>query len=156
MLVDSQILQQFGRISKDYDCCTEAEQILDLDTRVKRVAKCLPTFSRLVAFIDKFGMEDWDGRGALPVSIGSIKNAFIFLMELPYGVDCPDPGICPNGNVTLEWRRDDGRLLSIAFDDTGNLNYILFLNSRKRLWGLQRVSSGYDEDLMSFLYRVMI
>jgi hypothetical protein len=96
----------------------------------------------------------WDGEEARGISLTSYENAKIFLSMVPLGIISPDPGIDTEGQVTLEWRRQDGRLLSLTFDDEGTVHYIVFLKSEK-FYVKRPVNLGYSEKLKDFLQDIL-
>lgn len=115
---------------------------------------CFSALQRLERLKNACLAMGWDGEEAKVVSLISHNNAWQFLFDLPLGIIAPDPGIDVNGQMTLEWRRSDGRLLSLTFDDQWNVHYIAFLGSDK-IYGTRPVSSGYSDKLKDFLEDVI-
>ena len=123
----------------------------DSDTLCKG---CDAALQKLERIRNDSSVEGWDGEEASPVNVISHNNAWRFLICIPLGVPAPDPGIDVNGQVTLEWRRSDGRLLSLTFDDQWNVNYIVFIESDK-IYSMRPVSLGYSGELKRFLEEVI-
>ena len=96
----------------------------------------------------------WDGEDAQAVSLASYNNAKRFLSTVPLGIVAPDPGVDVKGQMTLEWRRFDGRLLSLTFDDQEYVHYIVFLGSEK-FYAKSPISLGYSEKLKDLLEDVI-
>ena len=96
----------------------------------------------------------WDGEDAQVVNLVSYNNAKRFLSTVPLGIVAPDPGIDIKGQMTLEWRRSDGRLLSLTFDDQHYVHYIVFLKS-ERFYAKRPISLGYSDKLKDFLEDVI-
>ena len=105
---------------------------------------------RLERIKEDCSSPEWDGEDALAVSKTSFNNAREFLSDVPLGICAPDPGIDAKGFMTLEWRRSDGRLLSLTFDDKDNVHMLVFLKI-ERFYGSLPVSSGYSGKLKYFL-----
>lgn len=92
----------------------------------------------------------WDGEDAQAVNLASYNIAKRFLSTVPLGIVAPDPGIDVKGQMTLEWRRPDGRLLSLTFDGQEYVHYIVFLKS-ERFYAKRPSSLGYSDKLKDFL-----
>jgi len=105
---------------------------------------------RLERIKEDCSVSGWDGEDAKEVSLLSYNNARHWLQKAPAGIGAPDPGVNVRGQMTLEWRQRDGRLLSLTFDDQGYLHYIVFSGFEK-IYGNMPVSLGYTEKLKSFL-----
>ena len=75
---------------------------------------------------------NWDGFGALAVTNDTLRNAYIFLENMPLGCPRPSIGAEPDGHLTLEWYRSPRRTLSVSITPDGQLHYAaLFGPNRK-------------------------
>lgn len=146
-------------LDSPYSCSSqEIEEIVkvqqELDNKMKESNSLregfLSALQRLERLKDAAAIKGWDGEDAEAVSLISYNYAKWFLVEAPLGIIAPDPGVDINGQMTLEWRRSDGRLLSLTFDDRGNVHYIFFLKA-ERIYGTRPVSLGYSDKLKDFL-----
>lgn len=140
-----------------YSCGAEQEVNKlqqEADSKLKESnSLCVGLFSaheRLERLKDSCANSGWDGEDAQAVSQVSYDNAKSWLLRMPAGIEAPDPGVNVRGQITLEWRRDDGRLLSLAFDDQGEVHYIVFLRFEK-FYSNMHASLGYTEKLRNFL-----
>ncbi len=77
---------------------------------------------------------NWDGYGAYAVHRFTYEKAQEFINNLPSAVGTPEIGAEPDGELTLEWYRNTGRLLSISLAMNGRLTYI-YRNGSTRLRG---------------------
>jgi len=142
-----------------YSCSSqEIEEIVqvqqELDSKMKESNSLsegwLPALQRLERLKNAASVNGWDGEGAQAISLTSYNNAKWFLYSIPVGIMAPDPGVDVNGQMTLEWRKADGRLLSLTFDDRDNVHYICFLRAEK-IYSVRPISLGYSEALEYFL-----
>ncbi len=139
--------------SQTYSSVTEAEKILQKHEESQRT-KCGHALQKLVSIYERCSSPGWDARDAEAVSLVGYRSAMLFLLILPEHFSCPVPGVCANGQITLEWRQRDGRLLSLAFDDQGFVNFVVFLKDGAELCGVQTVFLGYDDTITNFLQNV--
>lgn len=114
----------------------------------------LSALQRLERLKESASVSGWDGEEAEAVNEKSYENAKWFLFSAPVGIIAPDPGIDVNGQMTLEWRQKDGRLLSLTFDNQDNVHYIYFQNADK-IYGVRPISKGYSEKLSELLEDVI-
>ncbi|MBU4305623.1 MAG: hypothetical protein KJ893_08425 [Candidatus Omnitrophica bacterium] len=165
IVLDRNDIQTYSCIVKaESRCVLEAENVFkkqeiekheeQIDKYSKPFDKNFQTIQRLISIKDARLEPGWDGKDARPVSLISFKNAVIFLLSVPERFASPSPGVCANGQITLEWRRQDGRLLSLAFDEKDQVNYIAFLPDGEMLGGTRPVVLGYNEPLIDFLKKV--
>lgn len=146
-------------LDSSYSCSAqEIEEIIkvqqELDSMIKESNTLregfLSALQRLERLKEASSEKGWDGEEAEAVNLTSYNYAKWFLSVVPLGIIAPDPGIDVNGQISLEWRRSDGRLLSLTFDERGNVHYIYFLKAEK-IYGVRPVSWGYSEKLKDFL-----
>lgn len=150
---DLEEVQTYSGIAQDYDCVREAEEIVSQDEEARFIRRT-PGLQQLFLIQDICSKPGWDGRNAVPISKTSLKNALIFLLSFPEEFSCPSLGATPNGQVTLEWRQRDGRLLSFAFNDEDQVSFILFLRNGEKFWGEQSALLGYTDLFIDFLRKV--
>lgn len=147
-------------LESSYSCGAEIinKTQQELDNKIKEsnglCEGCFSAWQRLERLKNVSSTRGWDGEDAEPVSLASYNNARRFLSEVPLGIAAPDPGVDVKGQMTLEWRQSDGRLLSLTFDELGNVHYIVFLGF-ERIYGMRPVSLGYSEQLKDFLENVI-
>lgn len=150
-------------IDPSYSCGADAVQEIiskqeEVDILMKNDAytfcegfqSALQRFERIK---DASSVDGWDGEDAKAVTPRSCYNAKQFLLKTPLGIAAPDPGVDVNGQMTLEWRRSDGRLLSLTFDDRDNVHCIVFLGPEK-IYINKPASLGYSGKLKDFLEEI--
>lgn len=149
----------------DSSCSCNAQEIegvakvqQELDSRMQESNTLreglISALLRLERLKDASSVGGWDGEEAEAVSLDSYNYARWFLSMVPLGVIAPDPGIDINGHMTLEWRRPDGRLLSLTFDDQGNIHCICFLGIDK-IYMMRAASWGFSDKLKDLLEGVI-
>jgi len=82
--------------------------------------------SRITAVVDaaaRASRPDWDGYGARPANLDSVRYAGSFLTLLPANYATPEVGVDPDGDVSLEWYASPERLFSISVSPRGELHY---------------------------------
>jgi len=161
IVADERNLQTYSSFEKEYCPVKEAESITSTSAQLllknsyeEKSNERDTRKQKLVSIKDMRSKAGWDGFNAKPVSSISLKNALIFLILSPERFALPAPGVCPNGHLTLEWRQQDGRLLSLAFDEKDRVNYIAFLPDGEIVGGEMSVNLGYNETLTNFLERI--
>ena len=77
-------------------------------------------------------IEDWDGYGALPLTLQAVKEAARFIDLLPIEVPDPDTAALPNGDVGFQWTFGRDRILTISFSGGNILLYASILGSPDR------------------------
>lgn len=118
---------------------SDAAQYVDRETRRQR---------RRLSESNAFGIEntiheelagvwetcreaDWDGFGAEPITEDALRNAYLFLESLPWGLTMPSIGAEPDGQVTLEWHKSAWRTLSVSVTPDGDLHYAALIGPNK-------------------------
>lgn len=81
------------------------------------------TFQQLEEVFDECSFEGWDGENARPISEEVQRRAMEFLESLPFGIEAPEVGAEPDGDITLEWYRSPQWILSISISARRELNY---------------------------------
>jgi hypothetical protein len=70
--------------------------------------------------------ENWDGYGALRMSIETIQNALSMLEKLPHDVPMPDMTPNPNGTLSFEWESPVG----IGHLEIGRTRFSFYIKPR--------------------------
>lgn len=89
----------------------------------ERTTRGVLVSSALATAIKETRAENWDGYGALPVSMVAVGNARIFLQMLPSSMPSPDVGVDPDGEVSFEWYRGPSRVFSVSIGDANAVSY---------------------------------
>jgi len=98
----------------------------------------------------EFGRPDWDGEGASPVQQLTVENAIRFIDALPMGYAEPDPGVDPDGELTLAWLGDKGHRLSLSIGPTGRIFYAYRIGPRRRN-GTEWFTDSIGEEILELI-----
>ncbi len=96
---------------------------------------------------------DWDGHGALPVSLETLEMTLRVLEVLPPGLPRPTFGAEPDGELTMEWYRSPRRLLSLSIGNAGDLNYAALLGA-ERIFGRILFCGAIPDNLIALIRKV--
>lgn len=83
------------------------------------------------ALLKQYGVEDWDGEGALPISADTVALAQKLVDCFPDYIDRPDVSASPHGEVDFDWAVSKDVMLSLAVCPSGEIAFAgLFYGSR--------------------------
>ena len=74
---------------------------------------------------------NWDGYGAIPVAEKTLHLTEAILEKLPQQVPLPDVGAEADGHMTLEWRNETDRLISVSVDPNQRLHYAAIIGQEQ-------------------------
>jgi len=103
--------------------------------------------------VEGFGMSNWDGYGAEPVSKDAYWVALEFLEALPLGTPAPSVGAEPDGDLTFEWYSSPQRVLSVSVSSQGELHYSALVGSSK-VYGTEVFSGEVPRVILDQIRRV--
>lgn len=81
------------------------------------------TFQQVEEIFIECSFEGWDGENARPISEEVRQRAIEFLESLPLGIEAPEVGAEPDGDITLEWYRSPQWILSVSISAKRELHY---------------------------------
>lgn len=87
-------------------------------------------FDDLISQIESCTTPGWDGYDALPVDLGSVRFAIRVIFELEDWFPMPSIGIDPDGEITLEWTRNELNSVSVSVSSHGLLHYAAILDGK--------------------------
>ena len=93
---------------------------------------------------------DWDGEGAAPVLSLAVENTIRFIDALPMGYAEPDPGVDPDGEMSLSWIGGRGHRLSMSIGPTGRISFAYRIGPRPRN-GTEWLGDSIPDDLLKFI-----
>lgn len=96
---------------------------------------------------------NWDGHGALPVSLEACQCMARFLNALPLGIQHPTIGADPNGWLSVEWYRSPRRVLSISVTEHDLLHYAALMGS-SRTCGTEAFFGQIPKTILDLIHRV--
>lgn len=74
-------------------------------------------------------IPNWDGYNALPVPKEAYDLACELVKALPVELPSPSVGAEPDGDLTLEWYKNQDRLISVSVSSDGRLYYASVLGN---------------------------
>lgn len=97
---------------------------------------------------------NWDGYGAVPISMQAFQFAYEVLEALPLGTPAPSVGVEPDGHITLEWYRSPRYTLSISVSPEGELHYAALIGASKA-YGTEPFFGDVSKEIMDLIQRVI-
>lgn len=113
--IDKEIIETYGRLQK--------LNTLGLGAK--------GTFQQIEEVFVECSFEGWDGENARPISEEIRRRAIEFLESLPLGIEAPDVGAEPDGDITLEWYRSPQWILSVSISAKRELSYAALFGTSK-------------------------
>jgi len=93
---------------------------------------------------------DWDGEGAAPVLPLTLEHAIRFIDALPMGYADPDPGVDPDGELSLSWIGGSGHRLALSIGPTGRISYAYRIGPRRRN-GTEWFGDTIPDELLEYI-----
>ena len=84
--------------------------------------------------------DGWDGYTALPISIEALTYASSLISLLPFNIAQPDVVPEPRGDIGLEWRSGDTKIMTLCVSE-GRFVYAAILGKNHKLHGEEPFSS---------------
>ncbi len=93
---------------------------------------------------------DWDGEGGAPVLAFTLEHAIRFIDALPMGYAEPDPGVDPDGEISLAWIGGKGHRLALSIGPTGRISYAYRIGPRRRN-GTEWFGDTIPEEILEYI-----
>lgn len=87
------------------------EALFELQTTLTRDS----AFKSLNEIFERNNFIGWDGYDALPISAGAYFETLRFLKKLPSIIPTPEIVPEPTGEIGLEWRNNQSRIIVLSF-----------------------------------------
>lgn len=100
-----------------------------------------------------YSNKDWDGYGALAVSLTTFIKTLEFLASLSVHVKLPDISAEPDGSMVLEWYRSPEWIFSVSINSDGKIDYAAIFGDAKH-HGSMYFSGDVDRDILNMIGRV--
>ena len=71
--------------------------------------------------------EDWDGEGAVPLNLTTVRHAVQFADCLPLNLPPPDVDVSPHGEIDFEWIFSRDAMLSVSLCPDGTIAFAVRL-----------------------------
>jgi hypothetical protein len=85
--------------------------------------------------------------GSDPIDPLTLEHTLRFVDALPMGFAEPDPGLDPDGEITLSWIGSKGHRLSLSIGPTGRVSYAYRIGPR-RLNGTEWLGDSIPDELL--------
>ncbi|MBK8305009.1 MAG: hypothetical protein WBC19_01760 [Pyrinomonadaceae bacterium] len=72
---------------------------------------------------DEYGMDDWDGEGALAIEALSLWNTEALVRSFPNDLPLPEFAPEPDGAISLDWIQSRHRMFSLSIGAKNRLAY---------------------------------
>ena len=109
---------------------------------------------RLRSISRQASTPDWDGYGAKPISRGTLGMALALFGVLPKPpFPMPDVSPHPDGELAFEWYLGPGRLLTVAVNESGRLNYAAMIGQAQK-YGTEYLGDELPDEISAALRRV--
>lgn len=115
--------------------------------------KAKGTFQQLDEIVTECSSEGWDGEKARPISEEVWRWAIKFLESLPLGIEAPEIGAEPDGDITLEWYRSRRWILSVSVSTNGKLHYAALFGAREQ-YGSEPFFGEAPKIIIDLIYHV--
>lgn len=81
--------------------------------------------SKLLESVLEARTSNWDGYGAEPLKLASLKAALVFISELKSLKKFPEPefSVDPDGEIALDWIQSRYKMFSISFSVNNRVSY---------------------------------
>lgn len=93
------------------------------------------TISNMHKTLDEIKREcsepNWDDEGSKPVKPEALVQAQAFVEMLPLNILLPSFFVRPNGDISIQWQRNNFTGLLITFTGTEILNYVSIMEDQK-------------------------
>lgn len=115
---------------------------------------CKKMLEELFGVSEECEKPDWDGYGALPITLETYKAAYRFIETLPPGIAPFSIGAEPDGHLTLEWYRNPRRVLSISIRSEGDIHFAALLGLSTRM-GTEPFLGEVPEVILDLISKTM-
>lgn len=139
---------------------SEAKEIQRQEIRIEfeapgSGAKLSAAIAAILSALADSRSPDWDGYGAAPASMSSVRQAILLLREVLLVVpDIPRVSIDPDGEVAFEWRRSAHRVFSVSVGNHGELTYAGLFDASKVHGVEAHMGDGLPREIRAGIGRV--
>ena len=89
--------------------------------------------SALISLPSKYGVEDWDGNGAAPLSEHSFSSAVYLARRLPPSFPAPRVVVDPDGDVCFKWERSRNTRLELTISSANTYYALVVYKGMKKI-----------------------
>jgi hypothetical protein len=95
--------------------------------------------------------EGWEGKGSVPVTEGTLREATALVRVLPESVYMPSIYALQNGKIAFEWRGKSGTGLVLTIDESKRMTYATILAKDKKFQATERLLGTLPPSLRTLL-----
>jgi len=117
--------------------------------------KAKGSFNELASVWEECMNPNWDGYGALPVSIDSVAFAFRLLQALPLTTPAPSIAAEPDGHINLEWYVSPRHTLSVSVGSEGQLHFSALIGGGTQ-YGSEPFYGEMPQSIRDLIYRISV
>ncbi len=113
------------------------------------------TLGSLMEVYNECSVDNWDGYGALPVSVDVLLEAKRLIDLLPSNMTFPMPSVTaePNGEIALEWYKGNRLIFVVSVTDHNEIIYAGLFGTNK-IHGIEYFGSSLPHVIVSNLKRL--
>ena len=97
---------------------------------------------------------NWDGYGALPVSLATYDEAVRFLNAFPSWLPTPEIVPEPSGDIGFEWNFGKNRVLAASVNGTNRITYAGLLVTGNKAHGTEVFDGSIPQALVDHISRI--
>lgn len=102
----------------------------------------------------EYGEEDWDGYGSEPVSKSAINYTKKFINGLPSTISLPEVDVDSDGDILLEWYKNQNKLINITISANSNLFFAARFSQVESTNGKNYFSGIIPKNVIESIQRV--
>lgn len=110
---------------------------------------------RLYATFSECCREGWDGYDASAASYESYLRAKRFIESLPASFPAPEFAVDPDGEVSLEWYCEPGRVFSVSISANDELTYAGKFSPNKKTHGTEPFTGQVPQVILDNILRLL-
>lgn len=99
-------------------------------------------------------VEDWDGYGATPISIGAYSEAARLLTMLPSSTPLPDITPEPSGEIALEWYKGKKSVFVISLSGNNIISYAGLFGEASKAYGTENLGDLLPKSILENIHRI--
>jgi len=127
------------------------ESLSDSWTLFERIRE---SFEELRLAVEEASHDSWDGFDAVPVSSLTAQNAAEFILALPPNLRSPEFGVSPQGDISFDWARSQGRIVSLSISEDREVSYA-WVNGDQHGHGAYAFTGFFDPQLLRLIQDVL-
>ena len=128
------------------------------DAVIHNVVSIQPRLDAVRTLVEKVhrqcAEENWDGEGASPVSLQTVREAAKFLAALPLSVRTPEIVPEPSGAIGFEWRLGPNAIFVVSVHGLQTLTYAGLFGAGITSYGTEEFNDSIPGTVIAHLQRL--